>query len=70
MPGPVPQQELDEQQIKRQERKIVEETENAGGTVHEFNPDLSPAQKAAAAGRVNAQFPARSMNSLTDIILF
>jgi hypothetical protein len=35
-------------QAKREERKIVQDTEKAGGTVHEFNPDASPAQKAAA----------------------
>jgi len=42
----------DPEQIKREERKIVEETEKAGGHVHEFNPDASPAEKAAAAGKV------------------
>jgi hypothetical protein len=39
-------------EVKREERKIVEETEKAGGTVHEFNPDASPEQKAAHAGKV------------------
>ena len=42
-----------EQQIKREERKIVEETERAGGHVHEFNPDASPEQKAAALRKVH-----------------
>jgi len=40
------------EQIQREERKIVEDTERAGGTVHEFNPDASPQQKAAALKKV------------------
>jgi hypothetical protein len=39
-------------QVKREERRIVEETEKAGGTVHEFDPDASPAEKAAEIGKV------------------
>jgi hypothetical protein len=42
----------DPMQIKREERRIVEETEKAGGTVHEFDPNASPAQKAADTGKV------------------
>jgi hypothetical protein len=42
----------DTAQVKREEKKIVEETEKAGGTVHEFNPDASPEQKAASAAKV------------------
>jgi hypothetical protein len=42
----------DAAQIKREEKKVVDDTEKAGGTVHEFNPDASPQQKAAAVGRV------------------
>ena len=45
-------QQPDPLQVKREERRIVEETEKAGGTVHEFNPDASPAEKAADAGKV------------------
>ena len=45
-------QQPDPLQVKREERRIVEETEKAGGTVHEFNPDASPAEKAANAGKV------------------
>jgi len=40
-------------QIHREEKKVVEDTEKEGGTVHEFNPDASPQQKAAAAGKVS-----------------
>ena len=42
----------DAAQIKREEKKVVDDTEKEGGTVHEFNPDASPQQKAAAVGRV------------------
>jgi hypothetical protein len=35
-------------QAKRDERKIVDDTQKAGGTVHEFDPDATPQQKAAA----------------------
>lgn len=48
IPEPIP----DPVQVKREERRIVEETEKAGGTVHEFDPHASPAQKAADAGKV------------------
>lgn len=42
----------DPMQVKREERRIVEETEKAGGIVHEFDPNASPAQKAADAAKV------------------
>jgi TRAP-type C4-dicarboxylate transport system substrate-binding protein len=42
----------DTEQVRREEKKIVEDTEKAGGTVHEFNPDASPQQKAAATRKV------------------
>ena len=42
----------DPAQVKREERKIVEDTENQGGTVHEFNPDADPKEKAAAVKKV------------------
>jgi len=45
-----------EQQINREQRKIVEDTEKAGGTIHEFNPDSSPAEKAAALRKVIQPF--------------
>jgi len=51
-PQAPPEPQSDREQIKREERKIVEDTEKAGGHVHEFNPDASPAEKAAAAGKV------------------
>jgi hypothetical protein len=41
-----------EQQINREQKKIVDDTEKAGGTVHEFNPDATPQQKAAALRKV------------------
>lgn len=41
------------EQINREQRKIVEDTERAGGTIHEFNPDATPQQKAAALRKVN-----------------
>ena len=41
-----------EQQINREQKKIVDDTERAGGTVHEFNPDATPQQKAAALRKV------------------
>ena len=44
--------QLDMAQVEREERRIIEETEKAGGTVHEFNPDASPKEKAASAGEV------------------
>ena len=43
---------VDTGQVKREEKKIVEETQKAGGTVHEFNPDATPQQKAAVAAKV------------------
>jgi hypothetical protein len=42
----------DAAQIHREEKKVVDDTERAGGTVHEFNPDATPQQKAAAVGKV------------------
>ena len=42
----------DPMQVKREERRIIEETKKAGGTVHEFDPDASPAEKAADIGKV------------------
>jgi len=48
------QEAAGEQQIKREEKKIVDDTERAGGTVHEFNPDATPQQKAAALRKVIA----------------
>ena len=45
-----------EQQIKREQRKIVEDTERAGGTIHEFNPDATPAEKAASLRKVIQPF--------------
>ena len=45
-------QQPDPEQVEREERKLVEETEKAGGTVHEFNPDASPQEKAAALRKV------------------
>jgi hypothetical protein len=47
----VPQPDID--QMKREEKEIVEETKQAGGTVHEFDPNSTPQQKAAAAGKVS-----------------
>jgi hypothetical protein len=41
-----------EQQINREQKKIVDDTEKAGGTVHEFDPDATPQQKAAALRKV------------------
>lgn len=46
----LPQSDTD--QVKREEKNIVEETKLAGGTVHEFDPHATPQQKAAAAGKV------------------
>ena len=57
-------QQPDFLQVEMEERKIVEETEKAGGTVHEFNPDASPAQKAAEAGRVMINCLKRGHNFL------
>ena len=57
-------QQLDPLQVEREERKIVEETEKAGGTVHEFDPDASPAQKAAQAGKVMINCLKRGRNFL------
>jgi len=42
----------DTAQVERLEKKMVAETEKAGGTVHEFNPDESPQQKAAGVKKV------------------
>ena len=44
--------EPDIAEVEREERKIVEETQMAGGTIHEFNPDASPQEKAAALKKV------------------
>lgn len=50
-PQPKPQPP-DPRQVERDEKRLVEETEKAGGTVHEFNPDASPQEKAAALRKV------------------
>jgi TRAP-type C4-dicarboxylate transport system substrate-binding protein len=41
-----------EAQLERLEKKVVEDTEKEGGTVHEFNPDATPEQKAASVKKV------------------
>lgn len=46
--------EPDIAEVEREERKIVEETQMAGGTIHEFNPDASPQEKAAALKKVRS----------------
>jgi hypothetical protein len=57
----------DSAQVKKEEKKIVEETEQAGGTVHEFNPDATPQQKAAAAAKVSIAFRPLSNCSLCPL---
>jgi hypothetical protein len=42
----------DAAQVERAEKKIVSDTEKEGGTVHEFNPDSTPKEKAAAVKKV------------------
>lgn len=44
---------VDAAQVERVEKKLVEETKKEGGTVHEFNPDASPQEKAAGVKKVN-----------------
>lgn len=56
-------------QVKKEERKIVEDTEKAGGTVHEFNPDSTPQQKAATAAKVSIAFYPLSNASLCPLAL-
>jgi hypothetical protein len=46
--------EPDSAQVEREERRMVDETQKAGGTVHEFDPHASPQQKAAVAGKAFA----------------
>lgn len=43
---------VDTAQLEREEKKIVEETQKAGGTVYEFDPHSSPEEKAAALRKV------------------
>jgi hypothetical protein len=42
----------DHEQAEREQKKMVDETQKAGGTVYEFDPDATPSQKAATAGKV------------------
>jgi len=44
--------QVDPVQVERLQKKVVEDTEREGGTVHEFNPDATPEQKAASVKKV------------------
>jgi hypothetical protein len=55
----------DPAQVERAERKIVSDTEKQGGTVHEFNPDASPKEKAAAVKKARFQYSS-SFELITD----
>jgi hypothetical protein len=40
--------------VAREEKNLAADTERAGGIVHEFDPDASPAEKAAGVKKVPA----------------
>jgi TRAP-type C4-dicarboxylate transport system substrate-binding protein len=56
--------QTDTARVEREEKKIVEETKKAGGTVHEFSPDASPQEKAAATKEVPFQSIGQGLTSL------